>query len=119
MIIEHIGIEKLQISQQMKKRIQLKIVQNTSLREKDTFIKLETQTKNMKAKDTHSWEDLEGYQQQLEQVDHYKGVIEEKNKKLEERLIRAKTTLSALVKSNHEEEVQMESKIKNTLRVNN
>ena len=119
MIIENIGIQKLQISQQMKKRIHLKIVQNTSLREKDTFSKLATQTKNMKAKDTHSWEDLEGYQKQLLKVDHYLIAIEGKNKKLEERLITAKTNLASLVKSNHEEELQMENEIKNTLRVNN
>ena len=101
MIIENIGIQKLQISQQMKKRIHLKIVQNTSLREKDILFKLENQTKNMKAKDTHSWEDLEGYQKQLLKVDNYKVVIEDKNKKLEEKLINVKTNLASLIKSNN------------------
>ena len=34
LIIEHIGIEKLQISQQMKKMIQTKLEENSSLRNK-------------------------------------------------------------------------------------
>ena len=39
-VLEHIGIEKLQLSQQMRRRILMKVEENKALRSKESFVRL-------------------------------------------------------------------------------
>jgi len=52
------GIEKLQLSQQMRKRIYLKLKENKALREREEFGKLKSLTTDLKAKDGYTWYDV-------------------------------------------------------------
>lgn len=44
MVIESVGIEKLQLSQQMRKRIGMKLQENSTIRERKEFSRLKNQT---------------------------------------------------------------------------
>jgi hypothetical protein len=52
-------IDKLQLSQQMRKRIYLKLKENKAVRERDEFGKLKNLTTDLKAKDGYTWDDVD------------------------------------------------------------
>lgn len=60
--IEHLGIEKLQFSQNLRAKIQSKLEENKSIREREELLALEGITKDMKLTDQFTWEDVQRYE---------------------------------------------------------
>lgn len=117
--IEYVGIEKVQISQQMRRVIQLKLQENKQIRETNDLISLKKATVDLKQRDNATWEDVERFEEEERTLAKKAKTLEEKIGKLETIAASKRQVLSDLVRRCKEEERDMEQLMKEKIRFEN
>jgi hypothetical protein len=117
--IEYVGIEKVQISQQMRRVIQLKLQENKQIRETNDLITLKKATVDLKQKDNATWEDVERFEEEERTLARKAKTLEEKIGKLETIAASKRHVLTDLVRKCKEEEREMEQLMKEKIRFEN
>lgn len=82
----------------------MKLQENSTIRDREEFLRLKNQTSQMKAKDSYSWEDLNRIQDEERRLNDYAKKLEEKTTKLEEMISSKRNYLIGLIKDHKDED---------------